>query len=46
MTSLKNKLIASGIVSLVTILVASGLTSGVVEARLAANHNDTVLVRR
>ena len=39
MTRLKMKFIASAVAGLVVVL----LTSGVAEARLAANHNDTVL---
>ena len=39
MKHLKVKLIASGLVSMVVLI----MTSGVAEARLAANHNETVL---
>ena len=42
MTRLTKKLAASGLLSLVVILI----TSGVAEAKLAANHNDIVLVHR
>jgi hypothetical protein len=39
MTRLKMKLAASGLLGLAVLLVSSG----VAEARLAANHNETVL---
>jgi hypothetical protein len=39
MTRLRIKLAASGLVGIAAFL----LTSGVAEAKLAANHNDTVL---
>jgi hypothetical protein len=42
MTRLTKKLAASGLLSVVVILI----TSGAAEAKLSANHNDIVLVRR
>jgi hypothetical protein len=42
MTRLKIKLISSGLTCLVAVL----LTSGVAEARLIGNHNDTILRSR
>ena len=39
MKNLKTKLAASGVVTVIVML----LTAGVADARLAANHNDTLL---